>query len=63
MVNRSVILVSSAVVGGFFVGLAIGKGTRESIDSGVSADYKDGVFTVSANLKTALSDGIMSLFS
>lgn len=53
--------VGLSMVGGFLVGFAIGQGTRKAAPSNVSTQYDDGVFTIKADVKKSVQQGIFSL--
>lgn len=54
---------SVAIMGGFAVGLALGKATREQVNSNTKVDYANGVVTVRSDISKALRDGASSLIS
>jgi hypothetical protein len=52
---------TGAIVGGFLVGLAWGRGTREALPSTTETDFSGGVLTVRVDTRRALERGLMSL--
>ncbi len=52
-----------AITGGFVVGLALGKATREKINSNTTVDYDSGVVTVKSDIRESIRQGASSLIS
>jgi hypothetical protein len=55
------LMLAGAIVGGFLVGLAWGRGTREAIPDSTETDFSGGVLTVRVDTRRAIESGLLSL--